>query len=128
MTTKQSEKLLPCPFCGSGDIGGAVGVISCYGCGAELDADPPRSTEEMATFWNTRASDDKGEASELAKEIARELHCLAHEMKPDTGNLVKLLQRCLSALSTEPDRVSISRECAKDVQQALEYANKHDPE
>jgi hypothetical protein len=47
--------LLPCPFCGGKDVGGAMGLISCYSCGVEVDSDPHRVTSEMSKMWNTRA-------------------------------------------------------------------------
>jgi hypothetical protein len=69
MTTKQSEKLLPCPFCGSGasleEVNRAIGVCWSAGCSNEeclgyqsLTAYPRKC--EAVKAWNTRASDDKG--------------------------------------------------------------------
>ena len=46
--------LLPCPFCGSTDVGGASGIVSCYRCGAETAEH--LTTERALLAWNTRAA------------------------------------------------------------------------
>lgn len=44
--------LLPCPFCGSTDIGGASGIVSCYGC--DIETGKFQTTEEAVAAWNLR--------------------------------------------------------------------------
>ena len=46
--------LKPCPFCGSTDVGGAAGIITCYGCKAE--SGHYFTTDDAAVVWNRRAA------------------------------------------------------------------------
>ncbi|ABO60551.1 hypothetical protein Bcep1808_7681 (plasmid) [Burkholderia vietnamiensis G4] len=46
------RELEPCPTCGSGDVGGASGIVHCYRCKAEMRA---ATTPEAAERWNIRA-------------------------------------------------------------------------
>jgi hypothetical protein len=46
------RELEPCPSCGSGDVGGASGIVHCYKCKAEVRA---ATTPEAAEKWNARA-------------------------------------------------------------------------
>lgn len=47
--------LKPCPFCGSSDVGGASGIISCYRCPAEISVQNT-NTHYAAELWNNRAA------------------------------------------------------------------------
>ena len=44
---------LPCPFCGSSDVGGAAGIVSCYRCDAEI-AVQNTNTHYAVQLWNRR--------------------------------------------------------------------------
>jgi uncharacterized Zn finger protein (UPF0148 family) len=46
------RELESCPACGSGDVGGASGIVHCYKCKAEVRA---ATTEQAAEKWNIRA-------------------------------------------------------------------------
>ncbi|WP_244118703.1 hypothetical protein [Burkholderia gladioli] len=46
-------KLAACPACGSGDVGGASGIIHCYGCRLDLKRE---TTPLAAIAWNERAA------------------------------------------------------------------------
>jgi len=46
---------LPCPFCGSTDVGGAGGTVGCYRCPAEI-AVQNANTAYAVELWNNRAS------------------------------------------------------------------------
>lgn len=46
------RELERCPSCGSGDVGGASGIVHCYKCKDEVRA---ASTPEAAERWNIRA-------------------------------------------------------------------------
>jgi len=44
---------VPCPACGSGDVGGGSGIVHCYKCKIEVK----RETTALATLaWNENAS------------------------------------------------------------------------
>lgn len=87
--------LKPCPFCGSSDVGGASGIISCYRCPAEISVQNT-NTHYAAELWNNRAAlaQQAGSGEAVAKvrpasllglsafevkAIAQELHRAAHE-------------------------------------------------
>ena len=69
-----SEKLKPCPFCGSNDIafdfglGRGVAYAYCCNCGAETIT--RASASEAANDWNRRAID-----VDALREVADELEC-----------------------------------------------------
>jgi len=53
-------KLLPCPFCGSSNVGienivtiDSLVWVSCGQCG-DAEGPPAETTEEAETLWNTR--------------------------------------------------------------------------
>ena len=52
--TGKPQELRPCPFCGSTDVGGAAGIITCYGCKAE--SGHYFTTDDAAVAWNRRAA------------------------------------------------------------------------
>lgn len=45
---------LPCPFCGSTDVGGAMGKVSCCRCNAEIEVQNT-NTPYAVELWNRRA-------------------------------------------------------------------------
>jgi|GEM_PF-1589382 len=45
----------PCPCCGSADVGGASGVVSCYSCGLRLEC---TNTDRAVALWNERCAPD----------------------------------------------------------------------
>jgi Lar family restriction alleviation protein len=53
--------LLPCPFCGSEDVGyyAYANVIRCHNCGTEgpIDSERDQGREVAAEVWNRRAND-----------------------------------------------------------------------
>lgn len=49
--TSKKLDLLPCPFCGSPDVGPLASFIKCYSCDAEGPPDVRRTAEEA---WNQR--------------------------------------------------------------------------
>jgi len=62
------SELKVCPFCGSNDIGGAGGIISCYECGAETSKHP--DTELAGLSWNNRVRFSTVEGMQLVSEEA----------------------------------------------------------
>jgi len=47
-----SGKLAECPMCASLDIGGSMGIVSCYGCGLSIKKEAP--LQNAVDAWNTR--------------------------------------------------------------------------
>lgn len=47
-------ELAECPCCGSLDVGGANGTVSCYGC--DLQITKPRPLQNAAEAWNKRSA------------------------------------------------------------------------
>lgn len=60
--------LIPCPFCGSNDIGGAQGIVSCYGCGVETSKHD--DTELACLAWNNRIKFSTVSGMQLVSEKA----------------------------------------------------------
>lgn len=46
------RELEPCPSCGSGDVGGASGIVHCYRCKEQVQRE---TTPEAVEAWNIRA-------------------------------------------------------------------------
>lgn len=61
---------LPCPFCGSSDVGGAGGTVGCYRCPAEI-AVQNTNTAYAVELWNNRASAEVG--GEAVAKITTEM-------------------------------------------------------
>ncbi|KMQ75258.1 hypothetical protein [Marinobacter subterrani] len=57
--TEPKSDPLPCPFCGSSDVGGAGGTVGCYRCPAEI-AVQNANTAYAVELWNNRAQSAKG--------------------------------------------------------------------
>lgn len=55
-----ANELLPCPFCGGSNVGirnGPAGHwVACISCGLEAPSESGITSEQAATYWNTRAS------------------------------------------------------------------------
>lgn len=64
-------ELAECPCCGSLDVGGANGTVSCYSC--ELQITKPRPLQNAADAWNKRAS-LKAQPSAVDERAAFEAH------------------------------------------------------
>tara|TARA_R110000764_G_scaffold132941_2_gene220851 strand:+ start:3722 stop:3970 length:249 start_codon:yes stop_codon:yes gene_type:complete len=62
------KELLPCPFCGSSDVGGAGGIVSCYQCG--ITTEPDITTKAACDTWNKRAEFSTVEGKQLISEKA----------------------------------------------------------
>lgn len=61
---------LPCPFCGSTDVGGASGVVHCYRCEARIEVQNT-NTDYAVQLWNRRRLPD---AEKHIDEIRALLH------------------------------------------------------
>ncbi len=48
----------PCPFCGSTDVGGAGGAVSCYRCNAKIEVQNT-NTGYAVELWNRRANESE---------------------------------------------------------------------
>jgi len=76
---------LPCPFCGSTDVGGAGGTVGCYRCPAEI-AVQNANTAYAVELWNNRAANHP----QPAQQGVPEGWSLTHIDDPETdGYLVK---------------------------------------
>lgn len=62
------QELLPCPFCGSKDVGGSQGIVYCYECGVETSKHP--DTELAGLSWNNRIKFSTVEGMQLVSEKA----------------------------------------------------------
>jgi len=75
------DELLPCPCCGSTDVGGARGIVHCYGCHLKVERD---STDDAVIAWNKRSSLD----AELVEALEEAIKWLRQEgIYPNTVSL-----------------------------------------
>ena len=72
-----SNELKPCPFCGSSDVGGSGGVVSCYGC--NVTTEPDITTKAACDTWNRRADFSTVDGKQLVSEEAIQY---LHDMWP----------------------------------------------
>lgn len=61
-------ELLPCPFCGSKDIGGGQGIVNCYGCGSQTSK--YKGTHLACIAWNKRIDFSTVKGMQLVSEKA----------------------------------------------------------
>ena len=92
-----TDKLKPCPFCGSLDLtyfGASIGTahkVQCLECYAVVAS----TTQEAATVWNTRAYES--EIAELTKQRDEfEAALRVARMKSTDEMIVKLIDDALS--------------------------------
>jgi len=66
---------LPCPFCGSTDVGGASGTVGCYRCPAEI-AVQNANTAYAVELWNNRVANQPQPAQQWSVPEPFAYHCI----------------------------------------------------
>src|SRR5690554_5661238 len=66
---------LPCPFCGSNDVGGASGTVGCYRCPAEI-AVQNANTAYAVELWNNRVANHPQPAQQGGVPEPFAYHCI----------------------------------------------------
>lgn len=65
------SELKPCPCCGSTDVGGAGGIVSCYSC--HLETTKHKTTSDACQSWNNRPAENKIKADGVREAKAEAL-------------------------------------------------------